>query len=509
MADPIDLANRSRRADVREEFDRRVDEQAAALREEIDAGRFENPDFGLGLELETYAVDGAYRLATLPDAVFDAVEGSTRELGLHNAEIHTSPDPFDGDGIESQAAALRRRYRELSRAAQREGLEVVLDAMWTVPPADGTGAYLTATRERDGLTIARNMTPDPRYWAIDNAILDRADGSITLSVPGLERSVPTILFESLTCSVQPHLQIPEPDWFPRYHAVAVRTLGPVLALATNSPLLPPDWYDVDEPRELLVETAHELRIPVFEETINQLWNKVRVPADVANAADVVDRLRTDPTCAPFLREWIESDERTTFDERFWEFDHKRGTYWRWVRPVLGGQPVAGGDQRSIRLEYRPLPAQPTIIDNIGFLCLVAGLVHGLVTTGHPLADLERDAAERCFYDVVEAGLDADLAWLTADRERTSDPATIYDEVFSVARRGLRDRGADAAIVDQYLGPLERRWNQSRTPSQWKLERVRDGLESGLSFEDAVREMQVAYARQGAEHESFAGWPAAI
>lgn len=506
MADPIRLATRSQREETRETFDDRVEKQAAALLAAVEDGTFDNPDFGLGIELETYAVDGAYRLTHIPDAVFDAGEGCARELGLHNAEFNTTPSPFDGDGIETQATALEASFDRHQPVARDEGIEIVSDAMWPVGPAEGTQAYLSAVDDCDGIRVASNMTESPRYWAIDTEIVEKAGGSIDFTAGGVECSFPSILIESLTSSIQPHLQLPSAEQFPSYHNLGVRTLGPVLALATNSPLLPADLYDVDDPYAILENATHELRIPVFERSINQVWDKVRFPPDVEGVADSLERLKADTTCAPFLREWLESGDRDSLEARYWELGHKRGTYWRWLRPVFGGQPVAGGDERSIRLEYRPLAAQPTVRDNVGFVALTAGLLHGLVITDHPLCELTHDAAKRCFYDAVENGLEADLAWITADGEHTNETATVYDDLFAVARVGLEDRGVDAQVRERYLDPLEARVERELTPSQWKLDRVRDGLEDGLEFEEAVEKMQTAYIRQAAEHETFAAWP---
>ncbi|PCR90074.1 hypothetical protein [Natrinema ejinorense] len=503
MAEFIDLVTRSLEDATRREFDRRVDEQADRLIEALQAGRLDSPSFGLGIELEAYAVDADGRLARVPEDVFDG--HCDKELGVHNVEFNTEPTRFDGDGIAAGAAALRRDYRNAQQAADRAGGAIVLDAMWTIPPSNGSHAYLAAVDESEGMTIAENMTPSPRYCAIDNDVLARTGGSVTLSVPGVERRFPSILFESLTSSIQPHVQIPDVEEFSRYHNTAVGTLGPVLALATNSPLLPPDLYDIDDPGRLLEETYHELRIPVFEQSINGAWEKVRFPEKIRRTAATIDRLRADPTCAPFLQEWVGDGDRETFPDLFWELNHKRGTYWRWLRTVVGGQPVEQGDRWSIRIEYRPLPTQPTIVENVGLQCLVAGLVHGLCAVGHPLATLDRDVAERSFYDAVENGLDADLAWVTVDGDRTTDSAVIYDELFGFARRGLREQGVPADTIEDYLAPLEARWTDRVTPSQWKLERVRDRLEAGLDFDEAVFEMQTEYVDRSTSGEPVAQW----
>lgn len=496
------LVRRSLSPEIEMTFDERVERQAETVAEMLERDELDNPNFALGIEIETYAVDDS-GLVRLPDEVFEAP--CDRELGLHNAELHTEPTRFDEGGIATQADQLRENLDGTRAAANEVDAEIVLDAMWSVPPSEGTQSYLGDIDVEDDVTIARNMTESPRYWALDNEILEQAGGSVSIDVPGASVSFPSILCESLTSSIQPHLQIPNADALPAYYNAAIRTLGPVLALATNSPLLPVDLYDVDDPERVVAETHHELRIAAFEQSINAAWNKVRVPEDIDTTQDTLSYLLDDPTCAPFLREWVADGKRTTIDERLWEFDHKRGTYWRWVRSVVGGQPVGEGDQRSIRIEYRPLPAQPTVDGNIGLQVLVAGVLRGIVATDHPLSDLDHEAAERSFYAAAEDGLDADLAWVLADGEYTESKEKIYGELFDLARTGLDEQGVSAATITQYIDPLEARWDARTTPSTWKLDRVGAELEAGRPFVDAVRAMQRSYREHSRSGTPFVEW----
>lgn len=126
-----------------------------------------------------------------------------------------------------------------------------------------------------------------------------------------------------------------------------------------------------------------------------------------------------------------------------------------------------------RLEFRPLAAQPGVADVCGFQALVADLVHGVVATDHPLPSLPWRAARESFNDAARDGLDADVAWVTADGDRTGDPAVVVPEVFDLARTGLRDRGFDEARVEELLGPIEARWDERTTPATWKRRRVRE------------------------------------
>lgn len=529
MEELVSAVRRALGEEARAEFQRRVDEQAEFLREEVRAGNLDTPEFALGLELEIYAVDDGGRLARLPDGAFRDCE---KELGLHNAEIQTEPDVFDADGVLAQAETIRRRVASVRQSFERVDRELVLDAMWTVPPVEGSHAYLADVREAEGVTVASNMQYSPRYCAIDNHVLAGTDGHIPFDVPGASHEFPSILFESVATSIQPHLQVPDTQAFPEYYNAATRTLGPVLGLATNSPFLPADLYnEVDDPRDLVDRTHHELRIAAFEQSINAGFDrdKVRFPRDIDSATDVVEYIVDDPVCAPFLREWVHGEgvangsageggadgsageggadgsagER--YRDRFWEFDHKRSTYWRWVRGVVGGDPVGSGGERSLRIEYRPLPTQPSVPGTVGLQCLVAGLLRGLVLTDHPLAALEWEAARDCFYDVAERGPDADLAWLTVDGDRTSDPATVYDEVFGLARRGLREQGLHRDEIDDLLAPIERRRERAVRPSTWKKSRVREGLEEGKNLRSAIAGMQREYVRRSSRGDPLVEW----
>lgn len=490
----LELVRRSIAESTRREFDERVETQAARLREQIESGAFDNRDFAVGLELEAYVADREGRLAHLPDRVLE-IDGCAGELGRHNVEVNTPPNVLDGAGLDAQLRALEERVDAAREAIRAEGRALVLDAMWTIPPEEGTTAYLSAGEERDGLRLAANMKPAARYHALDNAIVGEREGTVDVDLPSVSASLPSVLVESLTSSMQPHLQIPRAERFPAHYNAAIRTMGPVLALATNSPFAPADWYPdcAGEEAHALVDRAyHELRIPVFEQAINVVEEgKVRFPDDVASATDVVDRIAADPTRAPFLREWTDGadDARTEFAE----FDHKRGTYWRWLRGVVGGQPIdEANDERSLRIEYRPLPTQPSAADVASLQALTAGLIRGLVAADHPLAALDWEATKAGFYGVVREGLDAELVWLTADGERTADPETIYGELFELARMGLRESGVPEERVERSLDPMERRFVERTTPSRWKKARVREHVDDGASLPEAIRGMQREY-----------------
>lgn len=506
MENPVEMAHRVLAPSTRTEFDHRVEEQAGHMVDELRRGDLDSHGFATGLEVELYAVDDDGRLVHVPPDTFEEADCG-KEFGLHNAELNTPPTAFDAAGVETQASAIRRKLETAQEVVSRHGLRLVLDGMWTIPPAEGSIAYLSDVVEIDGITIANNMSSDPRYYAIDNHVLERSGGDVSVEVPGARHAFPSILVESLTSSIQPHLQVPLTEEFPTYYNVALRTLGPVLALATNSPFLPADMYeDVEDERRLVEETFHELRIPVFERTVNAgPWEKACVPPDLETAEDVVDRLVEDSTCAPFLSEWGRKETENEEDEPCWELVHKYGTYWRWVRSVIGDEAGDRGEGRSLRIEYRPLPTQPSVADVIGLHCLTIGLIRGLVAADHPIVELPWADARDGFYNAVRDGLDAELHWVTEDGDSTTAPERVYPELFAYARRGLRAQGLSDAEAEAYVEPLAKRWRGRTTPSGWKKRRVEERLDEGRSLSDAIVAMQTEYLRRSRTDEPFVEW----
>ena len=519
-----------------ERFDARVAEQAERIADDATGGALDNADFAVGLEVEAYAVDARGRLHSVPEGAPEQ-GGFAPELGRHNLEVNTPPDVFSPAGLDRQAERLgdavadaREAIAATAEAAtigddataagadagigsSLDSVRPVLDSLWTVPPPEGSGAYLSAGRSHDGVWFATNMTTKARYHALDADTVRRMDDGIPLSVPGVDRRYPSILVESLATSVQPHLQIPDADDLARYLRYATRLLGPTVALTANSPFLPADLYPDDVDPSAVVEGPHELRIPVYEDSINPPGvRKVRVPEDVTDATEAVTAVVDDVTFAPFCTDPDEVPDDAPYRERFPEFGHKHGTFWRWVRPVFGGDvpavddgPADGNDDRSVRLEFRPIPTQPTVRDCISCQALVAGALRGLDATDHPLLDLPWEAARESFYDAVAEGPGADLAWVTADGERTDDPDTALADLLSVARTGLQEAGFTGEEADRWLGPLEQRRLAGIAPSTWKKHRVRAGVERGESLEQAIRAMQLEYIELSEATDSFAEW----
>ena len=477
-----------------EAFDARVREEADWLLEEVSAGTFDSEIVTVGLEHECYAVDADGALLTLPSHM-DDLPGCEKEVGRHQLELLVSPQPLSEAGLQTMATELRARFEAASDHLLDAGERLASDGVWTVPPSEqGTVGYLSNREATDSVSLATNMVDAVRYHAQGRKT------ATNLDAPHVAYDGDTALLNSLTTSIQPHYVVPEAAALPEYFRYALRIAGPLLALGVNSPLFPPELYDDDVDAEtILADSKLENRIGIFESVMNaeDTLPKVAFPDDVASVTEVVESIVEDPTLLP-----IHDDDSP---DPLTHFQHKHGCYWRWVRPVFD----AGAEGTpNVRIEFRPLPGQPTIGDSVAFLGLFAGLLTDLPRRDHPVASLEWADARDNFYAAAADGLDADLTWIDCDGNSVPSTDAVFADLFRCAHAGLETAGLDADEATAVLEPLRARVDDRRTPAGWKREQVRERLDAGDSFETAVRGAQRAYLHEQAatfEDGRFDAW----
>ena len=487
-------------------FRERAAADAEVVKAELRDGTFDNHQSIIGFEYEFYAaVDddsttGA--LARVPRRLLELI-GFEKELGLHNAEMTTNPQPFGPDGLQAQESEVRAQLEAALSCTASEGMRLVSDGIWLTPPAGETACeYLSDSVVDDGVRVATNMSDAVRYHAMANS--GALDASLSVDAPFVDMAARTVMPESLITSIQPHYQMSHADDLPLCFDYALRIAGPLLALGVNSPLFPPDCYAADaDPRAILDDGWAENRVAVFESVlnVNDGPDKVRFPRDLSSVEEAVDRVVEDPVVVPMPPP--NRDDR--FDGRFATLRLKHGTYWRWVRPVFDG---ASRSQANARIEFRPVPGQPTVADSIAFQAAFAGLLESLPQRHHPVVDMEWELAERNFYNAVRDGVDADLRWVGHDGVPTTDHDELFGDLLAHARAGLESAGCSETEARRYLEPLRLRAERRVTPAGWKRDAVRRRLDAGADFDDAVRDAHRAYVeRQGATllDGQFADW----
>jgi hypothetical protein len=514
---PEESALASRVADVLSadaaEFRERAEADAEVIKDAVEEGVFDNPQAIVGFEYEFYAVKADdCALRRVPRRLLELI-GFEKELGLHNAEMTTSPQPLSTYGLVAQEAEIKARLQTALRVTQAEGMRLVSDALWTIPPeGEDTRTYLTDSIEQsvtdaDGtersVRIATNMSDSGRYHAMANTSSADTAG-MRVEAPHVSLQADTVMPESLITSIQPHYQVSHAPDLPIYFNYALRAAGPLLALGVNSPFFPTDLYDDDATaEEILADAWMEHRISVFETVLNDPATgegKVRFPKDLESVDEAIDRIAADDTIVPMP---VEAGER--FDDTFSHFRRKHGTYWRWIRPVFGGPTRSAA---NARIEFRPVAAQPTVRDSVSFLAAFAGLLESLTRLEHPVAELDWAVARENFYAAMRDGFDADLTWITNDGKETTDRLELYEDLLAHAEDGLTNRGLTEEEAAKYLYPLRRRVRQKITPARWKHDRVRAAVEDGADIDEAIESMQQSYVANQSEtllEGSFADW----
>lgn len=500
----------------RSAFRARVDEEATALKEAVEAGTFDNSEGLVGLEYEFYAVRGqdpgssggtnrqraAGTLNRVPRRTL-SFTGFEKELGLHNAEMRTMPQPHNRYGLAAQGDEVRARLSMARRTFTPNDIHLVSDGLWTIPPVGETATeYLTDSVEVDGITLATNLSESIRYHAMANTDYDIG---MCVEAPHVSLSADTIMPESLITSIQPHYQVPRAAALSEYFRYALRIAGPLLALGVNSPFFPPDLYDDGvDPTTVIHDAHHEHRIGVFESVLNgEDVQKVRFPEDISSTEEAIDRIAADETFVPQLQ-----DAQGRYDDRFAHLRHKHGTFWRWVRPVFDGRTETAA---NARIEFRPVSGQPTVRDSIAFQAAFSGALEGLYTAHHPAEELPWSTARENFYNAMRDGLGADLTWITADGAETTDLSVLYDDLFEHVAAGLQGQLLPTDRVDAYLAPLRHRVEAERTPASWKVTIARGAVDSGATLGEAIESAQRAYLNQQVDaflDGSFVAWPAA-
>ena len=503
-------------ADVREAldvdteaFEAQARTEAEVVKSELREGTFNNHQSIVGLEYEFYAVAdgrweasddaGVHGLMRVPRRLLELI-GFEKELGLHNAEMTISPQPLNADGLRAQESEVRARLSAAQGCTGAEGIRLVSDGMWTIPPAGETARdYLTDSVEAEGVRIGTNMSGSVRYHAMANGPAAREETAVDAA--NVRLTAETVMPESLITSIQPHYQVAHADDLPTRFNYALRVAGPLVALGANSPFFPPDLYDDVGAGKIIAETDLENRIGVFESVLNTPdARKVAFPEDLDTIAQAVDRVAADATVVP-----MPVPEGNRFDDQFATLRRKHGTYWRWVRPVFDG---ASRSAANARIEFRPIPAQPTVRDSVAFQATFAGLMESLPRRQHPATDQPWSTARENFYAAAGAGLDSGQRWICNNGVETIDTEAVYDDIFAHAVDGLTTAGCSESEAEQYVAPLRARVDHRTTPADWKISRVRERLADGDTFAEAVVRMQRDYVRHQEEtllDGSFADW----
>jgi CBS domain-containing protein len=468
-------------------------EDLRALERIIASGMIEAGVSRIGAEQEMFLVDQRWRPAPVATELLAELEphGFTTELALFNLETNLDPLSLDGSCFSTLEAQLNERVALARDAAHRHGAEVVL-----------TGVLPSLAKS--DLTLD-NITPVPRYYALNEALTKMRGGHYRLQIDGIDElhmEHDSAMLEACNTSFQVHLQVSAEDFAKCYNIAQVLT-APILAVSCNSPLL--------FGRRLWTET----RIALFQQSL-----------DTRSASP---HLRELAPRVSFGERWVDKSVVEIFQEDIMRFrvlmaiaveqdpfeelsagrtpklealQLHNSTVYRWNRPCYG---ISHGIPH-LRIESRSIPAGPSTTDEVANAAFWIGLVTGATEEWGDIRErMDFDDAKSNFLAAARHGVNSVFHWMDGETIKATD--LVSHHLLPLARRGLTNAGVDANDIDHYLGVIESRVKSGQTGSQWLLRSLSNVKGKGTRAE---RLAALTAATAHRQHEGQLGheWPLA-
>ena len=477
-------------AEDQEEFSHRLEVQLQHLREQIQLPSFNRENFSLGAELEVYLVDEQCAPICANEEIMALANQPqlSPEINRYNLELNFSPVEGLGQDIFSP---IEEEMEELLNLVQSCGEKVGANAvpigiLPTLQKRHLRGKYMTDRvryrRLEEGL-----RGPDRKHYRID------ISGKDHLQLQGSGISV-----EGANTSFQVHLRLPA-NRFTDYFNAAQFTAPILLGLVGNSPLV----------------VGHRLwqesRIALFKQSVdfrdhqNQEWRRPpRVCFGHGWARKEAWELFAESVALyrPLLP--ILFDEDKEEDWSLPELNLHHGTVWAWNRAVYGP-----GEEGHLRIEFRTLPAGPSVIDMMANMALAVGLTLGVVDEmEHYCARMPFRFVEYNFYRAAQHGPDAQLIWPNAVggcfRERPI--MEVIEQFLPRARAGLEHltRGRESAEVDRLWKVIEERFERRVTGASWQLDRF-ESYRKHHSVEESCRRVVADYQDNLKTGQQVSNW----
>jgi CBS domain-containing protein len=452
-----------------------------ALERMLEEGRIESGVRRVGVEQELVLVDERWRPAPLATEILESIDDPrvTTELARFNLEFNLEPLELSGDCLGRLRTGLESVLAHIARAAAPLGARPLL-------------AGILPTIEMGDLG-RENIAPVPRYFALNDAISKMRGSHYELRIKGADELTvkhDTVMLEALNTSFQMHYQV-GPGEFPVMFNLAQLLAAPVLAAATNSPVL------------FGKRLWRETRIAIFQQAVD-------TRADRPYGRDTLARVR-------FGEEWVEESVLEIFRDdiarfrllvaaeeeedalavleaggvpRLHALQLHNSTVYRWNRPCYG---ITGG-KPHLRIENRVLSAGPSVLDELANAAFWFGLMAGGPSAWGNVAErMDFGDVAANFTAAAREGITSQLAWL--DGETVPADVLVAQRLLPVAREGLLSAGVDASDVDKALGIIETRVESRHTGAHWLLQSAARMKGQGTRAQRLACLAAATYARQ--------------
>lgn len=464
-----------------------------ALERMMAEGMIEDGVRRVGAEQEVFLLNKACHVAAAADDILPLLNDDhyTTEFGIFNLEFNMDPMVFGGDCLSRMEGELNRLLSKLRTAASQKDVEILM-----------VGILPTIRKSDLGM---ENMTPRDRYHALNRALTALRGGTYEFHIKGVDELLlkhDSAMLEACNTSFQVHFQAGAKE-FANLYNIAQVAAGPVLAAATNSPLL--------FGKRLWAET----RIALFQQAV-----------DTRSSGH---HMRERKSRVTFGNNWLRGSAAEIFKEDIASFRAlvgieqdedpfeilKRGgvpelnalrlfngTVYRWNRPcygIMNGKP-------HLRIENRVLPSGPTVVDEVANAAFWFGVISGLSDQYDDITRvIDFEAAHMNFVSAARIGLSAQLHWL--EGKEAPAQTLILDTLLPMARAALIKREVKTEDVDRYLGVIENRVRTGKTGSRWMLNSLAALKDKGTPGErlNALTAASIARQKEGLP---VAEWPLA-
>lgn len=412
----------------------------------------------IGAEQELCIVDRQLEPATSALKILDKINSPnyTNELALFNLEINLDPLPLTGNCFSKMEANLLALLQKGQIAAESLTHQLLLCGV--LP----TVQYRHLQFEY--------MTPIQRYQVLSKVLANIRGDHFEIYLQGVDElnmSLESVLFEACNTSFQMHLQI-HPDEFISKYNWAQLIAGPVLATATNSPLL--------FGRELWAET----RIALFKQSLDTRSAKNHMRKKLPRVYFGHDWLRESPaelwknelmrfplllTSDNFTDSMRSVEREEVPDLRAIRLHN--GTTYTWNRLCYG----PSSPQPHLRIECRYLPAGPTPVDEIANLAFWTGLMEGQPADWKNFwHKLDFRIAKDNFIRAARTGLHTIVNWMGTP---VAVKELVLGTLLPLAGTGLLKLKVDSADIDKYLSIIADRVEKGQTGTDWQIQHFRN------------------------------------
>jgi gamma-glutamyl:cysteine ligase YbdK (ATP-grasp superfamily) len=471
------------------EFSIRIEKQLGQLREIITGENFNLRRPSIGAELEVYLVDKDYLPACVSEELLDLAQHPqlTPELNRYNLEFNLTPV----DAVGQPFVAIEKELRDFLAVLQGHALSI---------GANVIPIGILPTLQEKHLSQSY-MTDRPRYHALNRGLTKVRGKNFHIDIAGkdhLSLHGEGVTVEGANTSFQVHLRVAADDFAHVYNSAQLTT-PLTLALAANSPLIAG------------MRLWQESRIALFKQSIDDRdrdhphW---RAPARVGFGSGWMREgawelfAENVALYQPLIPALTDEVENPGGPPRLAELCMHHGTVWPWNRAVYGAT-----DGGHLRIEFRALPAGPTVIDMLANAALSIGWAVGLGDSiDQYMARLPFRFAEYNFYRAAQYGLDAKILWPRKNVGGLEERPIVelIEEFLPRARTGLEQLGVDAADIDRLWKVIEQRFETRHTGAAWQLQEYERYRES-CGMEEACGRMLADYVDNVMEGNPVATW----